>query len=236
MPSGSFLPPNATMSQWGLVTSPWSDRGGQFSALKASVFLGLLSPAAFTAWQWGTGGLGARPVTAAIDATGLWSIRCLLLAFSVTPIRSLADWSGVASLRRMLGVAAMCYGLAHFGLYAVDQGFQFGVVAHEIVHRLYLTVGFVALIVAALLGGTSTDGWIRKLGRSWKRLHKAVYAVILFASSHFFMWSKVVSFEAVFVAGLFLWLIAWRALPRKMQGNLPALVALGPTIALATAR
>ena len=48
------------------------------------------------------------------------------------------------------------------------------------------------------------------------------------------MWSKVVSSEAVLVTGIFLWLAAWRAVPRDKQDNLAVLVALGLTVAAAT--
>jgi len=176
----------------------------------------------------------ARAVTEAMDDTGLWSIRFLLLAFAVSPIKRLANWPRVAGIRRMLGVAAMCYGLTHLLLYALDQNLHLGVVISEIVQRLYLTFGFVALVGLAVLGGTSTDAWIRRLGRNWKRLHLAVYVVIPLACLHFFMWSKVVSSEAVLVAGRFLWLVAWRALPRDKQDNLAVMVALAPVIAAAT--
>jgi len=166
-----------------------------------------------------------------MDDTGLWSIRFLLLAFMVSPVRRLADWSRVAGIRRMLGVAAMCYELAHLCFYVLDQNIRVDVVVSEIAQRLYLTFGFVALVGLVVLGMTSSDGWIRRLGRDWKRLHLAIYAVIPLANLHFFMWSKVVSFEAVLAAGIFFWLLVWRALPRSKQDNFAVLAAMAPVIA-----
>ncbi len=216
------------------VSLLWRDRQGRLSGLKALAFACTLAPGVVLAARWMAHDLGASAVTEAMDDTGLWSIRFLLLAFAVSPIKRLANWPRVAGIRRMLGVAAMCYGLAHLLLYALDQNFRLGVIVGEIVQRLYLTFGFVALVGLAVLGGTSTDAWIRRLGRNWKRLHLAVYVLIPLACLHFFMWSKVVSSEAVLVTGIFLWLAAWRAVPRDKQDNLAVLVALGLTVAAAT--
>jgi sulfoxide reductase heme-binding subunit YedZ len=135
----------------------------------------------------------------------------------------------------MLGLTALSYGLAHLCLYVMDQNFNFWVVVSESVRRLYLTIGLAALVGASVLGLTSTDGWMRKLGRNWKRLHQAIFGVIAFASLHSFMWSKVVTFQAVLLAGFFLWLVFWRALPAKWQDNAGALLVLAPIAATATA-
>lgn len=216
------------------VSLLWRDQRGRLSGLKASALDCTLSPAIFVVWQWVAGDLGARPVTEAMDDTGLWSIRFLLPAFMVSPVRRLAEWSRVAGIRRMLGVAAMCYGLAHLCFYVLDQNIRLDVVVSEIAQRLYLSFGFVALVGLVILGGTSTDGWIRRLGRNWKRLHWAIYLIILLTTLHFFMWSKVVSFEAVLVAGIFFWLLVWRTLPRSKQDNFAVLAAMAPVIAATT--
>ncbi len=214
---------------------PWRERTGKLSPLKTVMFLGTLAPGIVLAWQWVNDGLGARPITGGIDGTGLWSIRFLLIAFAVTPIRRLADWPRVTVLRRMLGVAAMFYGVAHLCLYLLDQNLRMLIAAGEIARRLYLTIGFVALFGLIVLGWTSTDGWMRKLGSNWKRLHRTIFVLIVLATLHAFMWSKVVSFEAVLMAGLFLWLMLWRAIPRSLQRNGLALVALASVSAIATA-
>src|SRR3546814_20601601 len=46
----------------------------------------------------------------------------------------------------------------------------------EIAKRPYITVGFSAWLLLLPLAITSTQGWIRRLGRNWGRLHKLVYA------------------------------------------------------------
>lgn len=44
--------------------------------------------------------------------------------------------------------------------------------------RFYLTIGFVALIGFAVLGATSTDGMIRRIGgKRWQQMHRIVYGL-----------------------------------------------------------
>lgn len=207
---------------------PWLDRRGRFSWLKMIALLFAVAPAVALAGRWVAGDLGAQPVTEAIDTTGLWTIRFVLITLSVTPLRRLLDWPGVTVLRRMLGLAATAYVLLHLGLYAYDQKLQIGVVAREIASRIYLTIGFVALLGVCVLGLTSTDEWMRRLGRNWKRLHRIIFAIGVLGLVHFFMQSKVDVSEAVLTAGFFAWLILWRALPSRKKTDVLTLVLLSP--------
>ncbi len=198
---------------------PWTDRAGKFSLLKATVLVGLCLPAlmlAFSAMsgtlvQAGGGGLlGPRPITAAIRETGDWTIRFLLLSLAVTPLRRIANWPKLIVVRRMIGLAALFYGLGHLVLYSWDLKFDMVRVALEIVRRFYLTIGFVALLGLSVLGSTSTDAAIRRLGKNWARLHKIVYAIGLLAALHFFIQSKADVYQPTLMAGLFVLLMLYR--------------------------
>jgi sulfoxide reductase heme-binding subunit YedZ len=189
---------------------PWNDRAGRFSALKAVVFAGLSVPAVLLAWSWVAGALGPRPVTEAIHETGDWAIRLLFISLAVTPLRRIADWPKLIVVRRMIGVAALFYGLAHLGLYVIDQNLDLARVVSEIALRIYLTIGFVALTGLVILGATSTDAAIKKLGRNWNRLHKVVYAIGILAALHFFMQTKADVYEATLMSGLFVLLMTYR--------------------------
>lgn len=190
--------------------TPWTDRAGRFSPLKAATFAGTLVPALLLAFWWAQGALGPRPLTEAIHETGDWAIRFLAMSLAVTPLRRIAQWPKLINVRRMLGLAALSYALLHLVLYVADQKWDLGKVTSEIALRLYLTIGFVALLGLAALGSTSTDAMIRRLGRSWNRLHKIVYAIAALAAVHFFMQTKADVFEATIVAGLVLLLMIYR--------------------------
>ncbi|MCX7304797.1 MAG: sulfoxide reductase heme-binding subunit YedZ [Hyphomicrobiales bacterium] len=199
--------------------TPWTDRSGKFSPLKAAVLAGACLPALWLAWQAASGALaptgtvgplGPRPVTEAIHETGDWAIRFLWISLAVTPLRRIANWPKLIMVRRMLGVTALCYALAHFTLYTVDLKFDLVRVASEIALRFYLTIGFVALIGLVALGSTSTDAAIRRLGGNWGRLHKIVYAIGLLAAFHYFIQSKADVYEPTLMAGFFLLLMFYR--------------------------
>jgi len=224
---------------------PWTDRAGKLSPLKAAVFAGTLIPALLLAYYAATGFpsaaptgglLGPRPFTAAIHHTGDWAIRFLLLSLAVTPLRRIGQWPKLILIRRMLGIAALCYALGHLVLYFFDQNWNVARVVSEIALRIYLTIGFVALLGLVALGATSTDAAISKLGRNWNRLHKIVYGIGILAALHFFMQSKADVYEPTLLAGFFMLLMFYRlAQWRGLSLTSPwVLIAIAIAAALAT--
>jgi methionine sulfoxide reductase heme-binding subunit len=222
------------------MTYPWKDYGGRTSPLKLAIFLALFLPALWVAAAYMMGWLGARPLNEAIHETGLWTIRLIFLALAITPLRHILHWSRLVVVRRMIGVAAFAYALAHFGLYALDQAFDLVRIATEIALRIYLTIGFVAVLGLMALAATSTDGMIRRLGaRRWQHLHRLVYLIALLAVVHHFMQSKLDVWEPTLMAGILAWLILYRLLARwvGVRGRVPLgwVAALGVAAALLTA-
>ena len=213
----------------------WRDPAGRFSPLKTATLLLALWPAAGLALGWAQHELGGRPITEVLHGLGDWSLRFLLLALAVTPARVLLDWPRVVLLRRLLGVTAAGYAGAHLVLYCIDQNFHLLTVASEIVRRFYLTIGFVALLLLGVLAVTSTDGWQKRLGRRWKRLHRLVFLLLPLALWHYFRQSKSDVTDAVFLAGLASWLVLWRLAPKRWQGRVLLLPGLAALAALATA-
>lgn len=202
------------------VTGLVRDPAGRFSWLKLAVLAFALSHVAVLLLRWRLHDLGPRPITEAIHVTGLWALRFLLLSLAVTPARAVLDWGRVLMLRRMLGVTAACYAASHLTLYALDQQWNLLRVASEIALRFYLTIGFVALLGLLALAITSTDGWQRRLGARWKRLHRLAYPIGGLALFHYAVQSKADVSDAVFLFGLFAWLMFWRLLRRRWQQRL----------------
>ena len=221
------------------MTFPWQHRGGGLSLLKLTVFVALFLPGAWTLFGLAHGSLGPRPLNEAIHQTGLWAVRFLMISLAVSPLRRVLHWPRLVLVRRMIGVAAFAYALCHLCLYIWDQGFDIVMVSSEIVRRFYLTIGFTGLLLLAALAATSTDGMIRRLGgRSWRNLHRAVYGIGVLALVHYVLQSKLDVAEPFAVAGLFLWLMVYRAVGRlTREGALPVwgLVLLGIAAGAATA-
>src|SRR3954466_3182892 len=216
---------------------PWKDQAGRISPLKLAVFIALFVPALWVAVAFSAGWLGSRPLNEAIHQLGLWTIRLIFLALAITPLRHILQWSRLLVVRRMIGVAAFAYAIAHLGLYATDQAFDLAKIATEIALRIYLTIGFAAVIGLATLAATSTDGMIRRLGaRRWQHLHRLVYAIALLAVVHYCMQSKLDLWEPTIMAGLYAWLILYRVVGRPVGGrtrlSLVGAAGLGVGVAL----
>lgn len=218
------------------MTMPWRDRAGRFSALKAAVFAALFAPALWVAWQWQADMLGPRTLTEAIHQIGLWATRLLLVALAVTPARSLFRWPEAMTLRRMIGVGCFAYVALHLVLYAAEMKWRLDIVAAEIVSRVYLTIGFAALLILAAMAATSVDRAVKALGGArWRRLHRGVYAAGALAMVHAALQSKADVTEAMLMTGLFLWLMGWRLLKRWERTGTAALLGLSAAAALLTA-
>src|SRR5439155_4232256 len=203
---------------------PWQDYSGRLSPLKLAVFIALFLPGLWTAFAFGMGWLQPRPFTEAIHQVGLWMLRFLFIALAITPLRQIVQWPRLILVRRLVGVAAFAYGLAHISLFIADEKFNLAKVASEIVLRIYLTIGFTALLGLAALAATSTDALVRRLGaRRWQRLHRIVYAIGLLAVIHYCMQSKLDLWEPTIMAGVYAWLMGYRMLVRfvAVRGRLP---------------
>jgi len=214
----------------------WHDRQGRFSPLKLVVLLGVLAPGLWVGWKLYAGLLGPKPINAALHEIGLWSVRLLLLTLAITPLRLITGQNRLILVRRMLGVASFAYVVIHLALYIVDQNFNLLRVASEIVLRFYLLIGFAGLIGLAALAATSTDAMIRRLGAlRWNRLHRLVYPIALLALWHGALQSKIDASEHIIMTGLFLALMAVRAMRGRMPVNVLTLLGLAVLALAATA-
>lgn len=227
----------------------WRDRRGRLSWLRVATLAVLVWPVALVAAAAARGGLGGRPLNEVIHRTGWWALVFLLASLAISPLRRTARFAKLVDVRRMVGVAAFVYAAVHLGLYVADQGFDVVKVAVEIVSRLYLTIGFVALLGLLVLAATSNDTMVKRLGGlRWRRIHQAAYAVTVLSLVHFFQQTKADVSLPTLYAGLFAWLMGYRLLGR-LRGEdelgpvslvllslvVAALTFLGEGIGIATA-
>jgi len=213
------------------------ERSGRWSPVKIVAFVAAILPALWLAYQAAADELGARPVTEAIHQAGDWALRFLLITLAVTPAQRICNYPRLILARRALGVAAASYAVLHFSLYVLDQHFDFLKVASEIALRIYLTIGAVGLAGLIALASTSTDAAISRLGSGrWHALHRFVYAIAVLGTVHFFIQSKLETYQPVLMAGFLIWLLAYRALYRRNGEVTPLhLVLLATGTAVVTA-
>jgi sulfoxide reductase heme-binding subunit YedZ len=163
-----------------------------------------------------TGGLSANPPEYLIRSSGEWALVVLCLVLLATPLNRYARISVLLMHRRMLGLFAYFYSALHLLGWALwEQAFLLDAMWHDVVTRWFITVGVLAFVLLTPLALTSTSGWMRRLGRNWKRLHYAIYAAIFLSVWHFWLVraGKNDFFEVWVYAGV----IVLLCLPRLIQ-------------------
>jgi sulfoxide reductase heme-binding subunit YedZ len=214
----------------------WQDRRGKLSWLRVAALAFLLMPLGIALWNADAIMHGARPINDLIHRAGFWMLMFILSTLAVTPLRRITRFGNLIDVRRMVGVGAFFYGVAHISLYTADQMFDLAKVASEIVARVYLVIGFTALIGLATLAATSTDAMVRRLGgQRWQRLHYVVYAIGILALIHYFQQTKADVSVPTFTAGVFAWLMGYRIVVRlwKVRGELSTLALAGLSVTVA---
>jgi sulfoxide reductase heme-binding subunit YedZ len=214
----------------------WRDAAGRLSPLRIAALMFLCAPVAVAIYDFNTEGFGARPLNNVIHRAGYWALIFLMTSLAITPLRRIARFNLLVDVRRIIGVGAFVYAATHISLYIADQMFDLWKVASEIALRLYLTIGFTALLGLTALAITSTDGMVRRLGgKKWQRLHNVIYGIGLLVLIHYFQQTKADVSVPTFVAGLFAWMLGYRLLLkfRKTRDEPPAwmLLALSAVVA-----
>jgi sulfoxide reductase heme-binding subunit YedZ len=214
----------------------WRDRRGKLSWLRLATLALLLMPVGIALWDADAIVHGARPINDVIHRAGFWMLMFILATLAITPLRRITRFGQLIDVRRMVGVGAFVYGVAHISLYTADQMFDLVKVASEIVQRVYLVIGFTALTGLAVLAATSTDGMVRRLGaQRWQRLHYVVYGIGVLALIHYFQQTKADVSVPTFTAGVLTWLIGYRIVVKlwKVRGELSTLALAGLSVVVA---
>lgn len=179
--------------------SPWLTGSLRFAAHVAC-----LVPLAVWIWAVLNNQLGADPIAELTHATGDWALRFLLASLAMTPLRRLSSWRWPIQYRRMLGLYGFFYASLHLAIYVVlDLGGYWAQILEDIAKRPFITVGFLAWLLLIPLALTSTRAAMRRLGRRWGQLHKAVYVICGLGVLHFLWLVKADLSEPLIYAGIF---------------------------------
>lgn len=199
---------------------------------KPLVFAACATPAVLMTWgilvalgKLGHGGmdLGADPAKRLIHACGITALNLLVVTLAVTPVRQLTGWNSLVRLRRMLGLFAFFYALAHFVVYAwLDQVLDWRAIGADIIKRPYITIGMLALLMLVPLAVTSTNGMMRRLGRRWQKLHRLAYVITALGLWHFWWQVKKDIREPMLYVGIFAVLMGWRIFRQFKAKSVPA--------------
>lgn len=179
--------------------------------LKPAVFLLSLVPLSLMIVQILQNNLGPDPAQALAKATGEWSIRFLLLALALTPLRHLTGITQFVRCRRMIGLFVLFYATIHLLVWvSFLLAFRWLAIGEELTERPYITVGFVAYLILLVLGVTSPKAMVRRLSKNWKRLHRLVYVAGILAVVHLLWILRTDVWEAVVYGAVLAVLLGFR--------------------------
>jgi len=196
---------------------------------KLMVLVNCAVPLALLGWDALHHKLGANPVNFAILTTGLMALIFLILTLAVTPLRKITGLNWLISFRRMLGLYAFFYALAHFLIFFLkDRQGSISSTWNEMLHRNYLIVGGLALLVMVPLAVTSTNAMIKRLGgKRWRALHQLAYVAAVAGVIHYYMQVKAdvrqpLAFAAVLVILLGYRLVVYLRRPKPVPAAIAA--------------
>lgn len=196
----------------------WQPSPGQLGWVKAGVFAACLVPLARLVHGAAAGTLGANPIEFITRSTGWWTLFLLAVTLAVTPVRRFSGANWLLRLRRMLGLFAFFYALAHFITFVwFDHWFDAREIVKDVIKRPFVTAGFAAFLLLVPLAATSNNAMVRKLGRHWPRLHRLAYAIAVLGVLHFWWLVKRDLTEPVIFAVVVAALLGFRALRAPLR-------------------
>jgi methionine sulfoxide reductase heme-binding subunit len=205
---------------------PWQDRNAGFSWFKASTLALMFAPAIWILNEVRVGGFGPVPLGGMTYWSGLWATALLLLALAMTPAAVIVRSNRFIRVRRMIGVTALAYTIGHVIIYFALRLWDFPHIAHEMTTRLSLLVATLATVALISLGATSLDAAVQRMGaHGWNRLHGIIYVTAALALLHYLL-SPGSYPDQLLLAGIFFWLMLWRALNRRRRGADPVALAI----------
>ncbi len=154
-----------------------------------------LSPLIWLFWQWWNGAWWINPIQEFTQRSGRAALWMLFASLAVTPLITLFGWRRLGPLRRTLGLYAFAYACLHLTIFAaVDYGLDPALLQEAILEKPYALIGFTAFLLLSSLALTSTRGWMRRLGKRWKKLHRLVYAAGILVVLHY-AWALKADFD-----------------------------------------
>lgn len=162
------------------------------------VFLLALAPALYywTLFVLDPRSLGVDALEVMLEEMGKWALWLLLITLSCSPLSRHTAVKAVR-YRRMLGLYCFFYASCHLATYLIGWiELDWNVFIEDLGKRPFIYLGMLAWLGLLALAVTSPKAMVRRLKKNWKRLHRLVYVLIVLALIHFWLQSRVSSFEA----------------------------------------
>jgi len=174
-----------------------------------SVYLVLAIPAVYFFYLALTGALSIEPIKALEHKLGEVGLQLLIFGLFITPLRRYLGLN-LLRFRRAIGVMTYYYITLHLLVWLILDVQVPSAILQDIVKRPYITIGMLAFVGMTPLAFTSNSYAVRKLGQSWRKLHRLVYVIAVLGAVHFIMLVKGLQFEPIIYLGVILTLLALR--------------------------
>jgi sulfoxide reductase heme-binding subunit YedZ len=183
----------------------------RFTFFQAAVHIAALLPLIILIFNWSQDNLTFNPIQALELRTGKYALVLLILSLACTPINTVFGFRQVLKVRRPLGLYAFLYASIHFAVFiGLDYQFNLALLQEAIFEKRYALVGFSAGLILLALALTSTRGWMKRLGRTWTKLHKFVYLAGILVIIHYVWLVKSDIREPLIYGGIVLVLLLAR--------------------------
>ncbi|MCK9635715.1 MAG: sulfoxide reductase heme-binding subunit YedZ [Methylobacter tundripaludum] len=157
--------------------------------------------------------LGSNPVQALHIRLGDWSLRFLCLTLAITPIQTITKWRGMADYRQLFGLYAFFYASLHLlGYLLADHALMWRIIGIDIIESPYIWFGVLAYGIIFLLALTSPKWAKKRMGKTWKKLHRLIYIAAVAAIIHYFWQLKGNLAEPLFYSIIVFLLLGFRVL------------------------
>ncbi|MGB1235877.1 MAG: protein-methionine-sulfoxide reductase heme-binding subunit MsrQ [Planktomarina sp.] len=174
------------------------------------VYIVGLIPAVALIYMALTNGLGVDPVKRLEHELGEFALRLLVAGLAITPLLRFARIN-LVKFRRAIGVLAFTYVTLHLHVWLVLDVQIVSQIWTDILKRPYITVGMAAFALMLPLAVTSNNWSVRRLGPSWRKLHKLTYVAAILGSVHFVILVKGFQVEPLIYLAIVLLFLAARA-------------------------
>lgn len=174
-----------------------------------------LIPAVWLFYQGVIGGLGPDPVKALEHELGEIALQLLIIGLCITPLRQFLGLN-LIRFRRAIGLLAFTYVTLHLMVWAFLDIQSLSRVTEDIIKRPYITIGMAAFVLLAPLAATSNNWSVRKLGPTWRKLHKLTYVAVILGGIHYIWLVKGIQLEPLIYMAVILGLLALR-LPKSFK-------------------
>lgn len=160
--------------------------------VKPLLYFIMFVPLWLSIWQIFFGHLGANPVEKLLHRSGFWALNFLIVVLVLGLLGPHLKKVAGKSLKKETGLVSLAYAFIHFLIFIVaEHFFDFEAILKDIAKRPYITMGFSAFLILAVLGVTSLKSLKRRLGATWKKIHRFVYLAGALAAVHFLWQSKI---------------------------------------------